>query len=277
MCYQRNKYQIFISLEEFPVLLTTGLTRNASGVEGWMEEEDALYLFDIFEGNKVISTVSRKKCKPFPPFPMQLIGAAGGVIDGSPIICGGVSALTKEIVPKKKCFIFDFDENKWKFLCNMTRGRVFHRATVVGKALWITGGGMDSTRWSSEFVYKDGTALMGPDLWGKSWEHCAVTLHDGRAMVLGRHHDHKQVFIYNFTLPSNESLSEGPSMLFDSRNSACTVFNSPMHNQRPVVIVTGGYHARPNFWSISDYALPTVTTQIFDYTIRDTWEIGEYL
>ena len=53
-------------------------------------------------------------------------------------------------------------------------------------------------------------------------------------------------------------------MLYGRNNHACAIFNSPIHEGRPVVIVAGGQSLS---WE------ENVTTEIWDYTKEGTtWE-----
>jgi len=236
------------------ILLTTGA-----------KKESAQYPEKIYKESTIISTAGRK-CKSFPSFPMPLFAATGGIVKGAPIVCGGV------LVPKEEfsnqCFIHDFSRNEWRFLSNMAgrRGRAFTSSVVPDDALWITG-----QRKTTEFIYPSGKVVQGPNLPSEVSGHCMVKLHDGKIMILGGdkyHDDDTQVLIYD--PKSNYSLSKGPPLLYGILAAACTVFNSPVHNGRPVILVTGGF-------TTYNTSQPVFASQIFDYTHRDSWEIAPSL
>jgi len=240
------------------ILVTTGCK---------MEPLPALDPEKIYKDSMIISTDGRK-CKSFPSFPMALYAATGGIVKGAPIVCGG------ELYPSSnQCFIHDLSRNEWRFLSNMTDNRSGASSVVLDGALWITGGGPDRRRMTTEFIYPSGKVVQGPDLPIKldlpprRPGHCMVKLHDGKIMILGLEYDDgKQVLIYD---PKSNSFSKGPPLLYGMVCSSCTVFNSPMHNGRPVILVTGGY---------DPYEIgKPFSSQIFDYTYRDSWEIGPSL
>merc|ERR1719505_4465 len=246
------------------ILLTTGIKREQefnrrTGIQNPKH---------MYNESKIISTDGRK-CKSFPSFPMPLFAATGGIVKGAPIVCGGV------LVPKEEfsnqCFIHDFSRNEWRFLSNMSgrRGRAFTSSVVPDDALWITG-----QRKTTEFIYPSGKVVQGPNLPSEVSGHCMVKLHDGKIMILGGdkyHDDDTQVLIYD--PKSNYSLSKGPPLLYATFTAACTVFNSPMHNGRPVILVTGGFNTSSQPGSFN----PIITSQILDYTHRDSWEIAPSL
>ena len=185
-------------------------------------------------------------------------------------MCGGVWTAKKR--NSYRCLIHNFYRNEWRFLSNMTEeGRVAASSVELDDNLWITGGVGNSDLKTTEFIYPSGKVMKGPDLPVKTMGHCMIKLHDGKIMILGGNFrfddDGKQVLIYD--PKSNYSLLKGPPLLYGIQFASCTVFNSPMHNQRPVVLVTGGMNRYKS-------GKPISTSQIFDYTYRNLWEIGEY-
>ena len=60
----------------------------------------------------------------------------------------------------------------------------------------------------------------------------------------------KSTWIVNLT---DSSIVAGPSLLFDRQYSACTLFISPMHENRPVVLVAGGGGNSSGTVEILDY------------------------
>merc|ERR1711962_1336636 len=213
------------------ILVTTGCKLEP--------EQSALWPDKFYKESEIISTAGRK-CKSFPSFPMALYAATGGIVKGAPIVCGG------ELYPSSnQCFIHDLSRNEWRFLSNMTDNRSGASSVVLDDALWITGGGPEERRMTTEFIYPSGKVVQGPDLPikldlpARRPGHCMVKLHDGKIMILGlQYDDYKQVLIYD---PKSNSFSKGPPLLYGMVCASCTVFNSPMHNGRPVILLTGGF------------------------------------
>ena len=73
------------------------------------------------------------------------------------------------------------------------------------------------------------------------------------------HDDAKTVLFYD---PIANDFVEGPPMNSDRTTLACTLFNSPMHDNRPVVLALGGFAG--------------VTAEILDYSVVGTeWEYSK--
>ena len=52
-------------------------------------------------------------------------------------------------------------------------------------------------------------------------------------------------------------------MNFDRFGAACTLFNSPLHQNRPVILVSGGWDQ--------------TTSEVLDYTTNNHWEESKYI
>ena len=115
---------------------------------------------------------------------------------------------------------------------------------------------------TSEYVSPDGDASQpGPDLPGPRYAHCAVKLANGHVMLLGGYPDRNSVIILH---PDTEEVDQSlPSLIFDRERFGCATFNSPMHENREVVLAVGGSgqataevldYSQPNpAWTTSNY------------------------
>ena len=73
-------------------------------------------------------------------------------------------------------------------------------------------------------------------------------------MILGG--SQSSVLIFN---PEDNTFTTGPSLLYQRYYAGCTLFMSPMHQNRPVVLAVGG-HGQSN-------------AEVLDYTITNAaWE-----
>merc|ERR1719228_3046540 len=85
-----------------------------------------------------------------------------------------------------------------------------------------------------------------------------INLHDKKVMILGgsSSSNEKSVVIFN---PEDESFTNGPTLLYERDGAACTLFLSPLHDNRPVVLVAGGSFQ--------------ATAEVYDYTNGNAaWE-----
>ena len=77
-------------------------------------------------------------CSNLPDFPIEVKFAAGGILGGKPLICGGLVELASSLMPTNNCYIFD--GAIWSFFTSMN----FKRQGAIGVAmdeetLWILG------------------------------------------------------------------------------------------------------------------------------------------
>ena len=85
-----------------------------------------------------------------------------------------------------------------------------------------------------------------------------------RAIILGSdkwtHNDANTVLLYD---PITDDFVEGPPMNSERTELACTLFYSPKHDNRPVILALGGFAG--------------VTAEILDYSVVGSgWEYSKY-
>ena len=192
-------------------------------------------------------TSSSTACSNLPSYPESFYCCAGGgLVNGSPLICGGTWVYS--------CYAFDKSSNKWKLHLNLNSKRNHHGYTVLKDTLFSTGGWDDSTTLaSSDYVYANGTVENGPNLPEARQGHCMVTLHDDKVMIMGGSLS-RNVLIFD---PADKSYTNGPSMTYGRGFFGCALFKSALHNNRPVVLAAGGQ---------------LVNTEVYDYTYANQWE-----
>ena len=87
-------------------------------------------------------------------------------------------------------------------------------------------------------------------------QHCMVTLDDGKVMILGGdHYTYKRVWLFN---PQTSTFTNGSDLLYERDYAGCTVFKSPLHDNRPIVLAAGGRNQ--------------ATAEVLDYTKTNAWE-----
>ena len=180
---------------------------------------------------QIVDLTSNKKCRPIANYPTHTFYSAGGLVNGKPLICGGYS-----IGPTAACYQYDFSTNWWKEFAYLDSKEKGHASVQVPSGLWFSGGYLKG--WKTKFVYANGSVFAGPNLPEKRVNHCMVNLKDGRIMIIGGYPTYKDVLIYHL---SNKSFAQGPSLQVDRVSHACTLFRSPMHGNREVVLVGCGY------------------------------------
>jgi len=212
--------------------------------------------------SQVVDLNADTTCSNLQPFPHAIYRAAGGVLNGHPVICGGWTGTKNG--DESACYRHVHYLNEWTLLGNLNTARHRHASALLNGDLWMTGGynRSDNTGLAStELVSQDGTISDGTPLPVARSRHCMVTLHDGRVMILGGMPGsvRKSVLIFDASDNSFINGADSPYYLIDG---VCTIFHSAMHENRPVVFA--GY-IRPK---------PSVINkaQLLDYTLKNTWE-----
>lgn len=202
------------------------------------------------------------------------MGAVGGVIQGTPILCGGVIIDTNtgkfddisfnDMKPVSDCYAHDQSLSRWKFLARLNTPVMHHSCVIIDTRLWITGGqGQNNDKKGIRTtVYLDihGRISQGPFLPYKMYGHCMVVLEDGKVMILGGFNNDYGVIIYD---AEKNTFTRRHSKLQKRRLfSACSLFHSAIHKMRPVVLIVGGYEEN--------------SAEVLDYTREGiSWEKSE--
>ena len=83
-----------------------------------------------------------------------------------------------------------------------------------------------------------------------NFDHAKVSLPSGNVMIIGGHPTEKNVDVFD---PKSKKYAVSvPSLIHSRFNAGCAIFNSPLHNFRPVILAVGG--------------LSQATAEIYDYT-----------
>ena len=229
-------------------------------VKGW-DLTDAAQILDL---STTTQTCTIKN------YPDPVKGATGAVISNSPVICQGTV-----------CKKYDKD---WKFLTSINDGLnecctggcycgMSSASSLVSNntRLFITGGyGPD---WCSLndtiYVDADGTVEAGPPMPEARNSHCQVTLSTQEIIIIGGSRSNnaldrnsefeKSVITFNM---DNNKYNTMPSTKYERIKAACALIkNSPMHDNRPVVLVVGGSHLYAGTAEVFDYTQPNAEWQ----------------
>ena len=121
------------------------------------------------------------QCPDWVDYPIAVYGAAGGLLEGIPIICGGKNiAYTTD-----KCYKITAKNNEHVFTMSTVRSNAAF-VTINDSRLWITGGADHSKNIlsSSEFIQLNGT-IPGPKLPIPLAGHTMVNIDNNKIMVIG--------------------------------------------------------------------------------------------
>ena len=128
-------------------------------------------------------------------------------------------------------------EKSWTFLTKMNSKRDSAASVEVDGKLFVAGGLNDDGALSStEFISPEGTVSGGPDLPGAWHNHCMIKLPSGKLVILGGSPSSelgKSALEFN---PANLLFRDWPALTSKRFGHCCAVFNSPLHNGRPVAL-----------------------------------------
>ena len=111
--------------------------------------------YDYTDKCQVIDVSSSTSCGNFPSYPYSMDGAAGGVINNTPIICGGYRP-SESPRQTESCYSFNENSNSWNLHATMKSRRYNHAASVIKDTLFISGGHDGSSNLASKFLRDDG-------------------------------------------------------------------------------------------------------------------------
>ena len=128
-------------------------------------------------------------CRSLSDYPLQAQYASGGILNGQPLICGGIMGSENGKDPTSKCYIYNATSLTWALFANMTHKRYGASGiTLDNKRFLIMGGsGQTDSNITSEYILSNGSVIAGPNVpdMGLEW-HCIVRLEDGKVIIINQ-------------------------------------------------------------------------------------------
>ena len=128
-------------------------------------------------------------CRSLSDYPLQAQYASGGILNGQPLICGGIMGSENGKDPTSKCYIYNATSLTWALFANMTLKRYGASGiTLDNKRFLIMGGsGQTDSNITSEYILSNGSVIAGPNVpdMGLEW-HCIVRLEDGKVIIINQ-------------------------------------------------------------------------------------------
>ena len=176
------------------------------------------------------------KCNNWPDFPIDVLGATGGVIGDTVIICGGMDYSYSSL---KECY--SLTSEKATLVTHMSVGRYFAASIVLNdNTLWVTGGSYIGGYLAyTEYVKMTGT-MSGPDLPMALCNHAMVAINNTCSMVIGGVSSEgypASTFYYDH---NEGKWTTGPSLIQARDGHAAGVVTDEVTDEN-FVAVTGGY------------------------------------
>ena len=128
-------------------------------------------------------------CRSLPDYPLQAQYASGGILNGQPLICGGIVALEESNNNTKECYVYNATSLTWSLFASMNHKRYGASGVTLDNKRFLIMGGSSQTNVNStsEYIWSDGSVEMGPitpyiDL---QW-HCLVRLDGGKVIIINQ-------------------------------------------------------------------------------------------
>ena len=123
-------------------------------------------------------------CRSLSDYPFQAQYASGGILNGQPLICGGIVGLGDA---SNECYVYNETSLSWTWFANLNHKRYGASGVTLDNERFLIMGGSSQTnaKSTSEYILSDGSVEVGPitsDI-GLEW-HCLVKLDDGKVIII---------------------------------------------------------------------------------------------
>ena len=184
---------------------------------------------------EIVDVANGLNCSDMADFPVELSGAVGANLDGTPAVCGGSGSSPN--AHSDVCY--RFMNGVWEEFASMKNKRSSAAGVVYNKKLHVFGG--FSSRQTSEIIDLDGVVNDGPDLPTGVWGHAMTSINDTVSFLSGGSTDADpaiaRTWYYNHV---TEVFTSGPDLLV-GRNGHGSAINVDRVTKERIVVVTGGW------------------------------------
>ena len=189
---------------------------------------------------EIVDVANGLNCSDMADFPVELSGAVGANLDGTPVVCGGHGSSPNA----HSDLCYRFMNGVWEEFASMKYKRSWAAGVVYNKKLHVFGGynGFSiQTRQTSEIIDVDGVVNDGPDLPTGVRHHAMTSINDTVSLLSGGNTDGDQAtahtWYYNHV---TEVFTSGPDLLV-GRNGHGSAINVDRVTKERIVVVTGGW------------------------------------
>ena len=189
---------------------------------------------------------SNYHCTKVASFPVRLNGATGGLINGTPLVCGGNDG-TNFKLPTSDCFAMDNSGTGWSKKGGLLEPRRYAggNSVVINGKLILSGGyggPVAGGLTSIEMVSPDGSAVkLSEGLPLGLTNHCQVQWNDTTVMIIGGYDSSFSAATYFVDVSSEMIDINGPTLNTARRYHSCgELLISTDTGTDAYIVVTGG-------------------------------------
>merc|ERR1719350_946850 len=207
---------------------------------------------------EIVDLANGLTCSDLAEFPVELSGAVGANLGGTPVVCGSYSS--------EKCF--RFKNSGWEEYASMKEKRQYAGAVMHNDRLHVFGGYSGSSiSQTTETINVDGEVSYGPDLPTGVRGHAMTKINDTFSLLSGGSTDtdstSAKTWYYNH---DTETFTSGPDLM-EGRRFHGSALNVDKVTRAKIVVVTGGYKSG-NRLVITGYLDST------EMLINEQWQTG---
>ena len=195
-----------------------------------------------------------------PKFPIQMNGATGGLINGTPMLCGGFSYDSRTYLDT--CHILQ-ENGEWiqDGIASLTTNRYLAGSVVMNGQLVMVGGYNGKYLSSIELVSPNTPSMTLPINLPQGIQPCVIRWDDQTIMVIGGYIGFNEYIAETYFVDLvNETISPGPKLNKKRSHHACAEM---IVNGQDAIVVTGGYDAK-------------ISTEILvKSNLRNGWQMGK--
>ena len=128
-------------------------------------------------------------CRSLPDYPLQAQYASGGILNGQPLICGGIVGLGDSNNATDECYVYNATSLTWSLFANMNQKRYGASGIALDNKRFLIMGGSSQTNANStsEYILSDDSVEAEPITphIGLEW-HCLVRLDNGKVIIINQ-------------------------------------------------------------------------------------------
>ena len=181
----------------------------------------------------LVDVVSGEICADLVDFPLEILGAVGANLHGTPVVCGGQG------VHNSYQACYKYSNAGWQEFASMNEIRRYFAGVIHKNKLHVFGGYDSSTRSkTTELISIDGSAEYGPELPKFVSDHAITSINSTVSLLSGGSPGYNSPVTWYFNHETNV-FSSGPSLLQGrAYHGSATVVDKVTKAKIPMV--TGG-------------------------------------